>query len=139
MRFVQVRRDVKVGCPYELLEVLKFHELVIENDVLVDLVLLGKNLETESVSFSMLPQLVRMRGAKDDIDNLGELGHNARQGIEHVFNALVRGKQAEGEQNYLSLHSELVLEISRIDETYVRNAVRDDIDFGGWRVIDVLQ
>ena len=137
LRFVQVRRDVKVRRADELLEVLKIHELVVEDDVLVDFVLLGENLEAEPVSFAVLPQFVGMGGAEDDINNLGKLRQNLRQGIEHVLDALVRRKQAEREQHHPSFHPELVLEISRIDEAYIGNAVRDKIDLGRRRLVNL--
>ena len=39
----------------------------------------------------------------------------------------------------LSFHAELVLEIGRIDEAHVGNAVRDEIDLGRRRLVNVLQ
>ena len=138
LRFVQVRGDVKVGRADELLEILKVDELVVEDDVLVDFVLLSENFETQPVGFAVLPQLVGMGGAEDNINNLGELRENLRQGIEHVLDALVGRKQSEGEQHHPAFHAELVLEISGIDEAHVGNAVGDEIDLGGGRVVDLL-
>ena len=73
LRFIQVRRDVKVRRANELLEILKVHKLVVEDDVLVDFVLLGENLQAEPVRFAVLPQFVGMGGAENDVDHLGEL------------------------------------------------------------------
>src|SRR6516162_10142090 len=80
-----------------------------------------------------------MRGAEDDINHLGELRQNQRQGLEHVLDTLVRRKQAEREQNQPPFHPELVLEISRIDEAYIRNTMRDEIDLRRRRLVYLLQ
>ena len=103
LRFVQVRRDVKVRRADELLEILEVHKLVVEDDVLLDLVLLGQDFETQPVRFTVLAQFVRMGGAEDDVDHLGKLGQNLGQGIEYVLDALVRRKQAEREQHHSAL------------------------------------
>ena len=62
-----------------------------------------------------------------------------RQGVEHIFDPLVRRKQPEREQHHLAFHTELVLEIGRIDKTYVGNAMRDEIDLGRWCLVNLLQ
>ena len=87
----------------------------------------------------MLAQFVGMGGAQDNVNHLGELGHDLRQSVQHVLDALVGRKQAEGEQHHLAFHAELVLKVGRIDEPHVGNAMRDQIDLGRWRVVDVLQ
>ena len=62
-----------------------------------------------------------------------------REGIEHICNPLVRRKQPEREQHHFSFHAELVFEIGRIDKPYVGNAMRDEINLGRWRVVNLLQ
>ena len=57
LRLIEVRRDVEVRRADELLEILQLDELVVEDDVLVDFVFLGENLEAEPVGFTVLPQL----------------------------------------------------------------------------------
>ena len=80
-----------------------------------------------------------MGGAQDDINNVGKLRQNVRQGVEHIFDPLVRRKQPEREQHHPAFHAELVLEMGRIDKTYIGNAMRDKIDFG-WRcLVNLLQ
>ena len=77
LRFVQVRRDVKVRRADELLQIFKVHELVVEDDVLLDLVLLGEHFEAQPVGFAVLAQFVRMGGAQDDINDVGKLRHES--------------------------------------------------------------
>jgi hypothetical protein len=43
----------EVGRPNELLQDFKIDELVVENDVLFDLVLLGKDFEAHAIGFAM--------------------------------------------------------------------------------------
>src|SRR5216683_6543653 len=54
LRFVEVRRDVKVCSADELLQIFKFYEPVVEDDVLLEFVLFGKDFEAEPVGFAML-------------------------------------------------------------------------------------
>ena len=62
-----------------------------------------------------------------------------RQRVEHVLDALVRREQPERQQHQPALHAELVLVVIRIDERHVGNAVRDEIDLGRRRLVDLLQ
>src|ERR1017187_124748 len=139
LRFIQIGCDVKVRGSDELLQILEFHEAVVEDDVLFDLVLLGKKFQTHPVGFAVLAQFVRMRGAQDNINNLWKFLQNIRQRIEHAFDALVRRKQAEGEQHHLSFYAELILEVGRVDEPDVGDAVRDQVDLGCRGVVNILQ
>ena len=54
LRFVEIRRDVKVRGADELLQIFKFYEPVVEDDVLLEFVFFGKDLEGEPVGFAML-------------------------------------------------------------------------------------
>jgi hypothetical protein len=63
--FAEVRSDVKVCRADELLQVVKLYELVVEDDVLFEFVLLGKDLEVKPVGFSMVAQFVRMGSAQE--------------------------------------------------------------------------
>ena len=104
----------------------------------VDLVLLRENFEAEPVSFTVLAQFVRVGGPEDNIDNFGKLRQNLRQGIDYIFDALVRREQSEGKQHHLPFHSKLVLEIGRIHESHVGNAVRDEIYLGRRCLVNLL-
>ena len=130
LRFVEIRRNVEVRRANELLQFFEFHEAVVEDDVLLDFVLLGQDFEAETVGLTALAQLVRMRGAQDDINNVREFRQNLRQSVQHMLNSLVRRKQPEREQHNPSFHAKLVLVIIRIDKRYVGNAMRDEIDLG---------
>src|SRR5579863_4935870 len=87
LSFVQVRRYVKVGGSDELLQILKLHEIVVEDDVLLDFVLLSQHFQADAVGFAMLTQFVRMRGAQDNVNHLRELRQNLWQSVEHVLDA----------------------------------------------------
>ena len=103
------------------------------------LVLPGDGLEAEAVGFAPRAQLVGVRGAQHDIDDVGKLRHHIRESIEHMFNPLVRRQQPERQQHLLSAHAELVLVIIRGDEWHVGNAMRDEIDLGRRRLVHLLQ
>src|SRR5690242_7771143 len=137
--FIQVRRYVKVGGSDELFQILELYEFVIEDDVLLDLVILGEHLETDAVRFPVLAQFVRMRGTQDDVNDIGKLVENLRQRLQNILDPLVRRKQTESEQHHLSFHVKLVFEIGGIDETYIGNAMGDKIDLRRRRLVDVLQ
>ena len=51
---VEVRRNVKVRSADELLQIFKVYEPVVEDDVLLEFVLFGKDFEAEPVGFAML-------------------------------------------------------------------------------------
>ena len=76
LRFVEVGRYVKVRGADELLQILKIHEIVVEDDVLLDFVLLGEHFQAHPVGFPMLAQFVRMGGAQDDVNHVRELHQN---------------------------------------------------------------
>src|SRR5580704_9459216 len=71
--FVEIGRYVQVGGADELLQILKLHEIVVENDVFLDFVLLGEHFQAYAVGFAMLAEFIRMGGAQDDVNNLGKL------------------------------------------------------------------
>ena len=139
LRLVEVGRNVEVRRANELFQLLEFHEAVVENDVLLDLVLLGQDFQAETIGLTALRQLVGMRCAQDDINNVREFRQNLREGVQDILNSLVGRKQPEGEQHRPSFHAKLVLVIIGIDKRYVRNAMRNEIDLGGGRPVDVLQ
>src|SRR3982750_2678474 len=85
LRLVEVRRNIQIRCADELFEIVKVYELVIEDDVLIDIVLLGEDFKADPVSFTVFPQFVRMRGPEDNIDYLWEFRQNFGQSIQCVF------------------------------------------------------
>src|SRR6266511_3186171 len=90
LRFVEIWRYVKVRGADELLQSFKVHKLVVEDDVLLDLILLGKDFEAEPVSSTVLAQFVGMSGAQDNVNNVGKLLQNMRQSVKHIFDPFVR-------------------------------------------------
>ena len=46
-----------------------------------------------------------------------------------MFYTFIRRQQSKGKQDNLAFHSELIFEVSGIDETYVRDAMWNDINF----------
>ena len=107
--------------------------------MLLHLVLLGEPFEAQTVGFPLFAQQVGMRRAQHHIDDIGKFRQNLRQRVEHLLDALVRREQSEGEQHEPSFHAELVLVKIRIDERNIGNAVRDEIDFGRRRLINLPQ
>ncbi|MGH7967269.1 MAG: hypothetical protein ACREIC_00935, partial [Limisphaerales bacterium] len=71
-----------------------------------------------------------MRLAQHDVNDVGKLRQDLWQRIEHVFDALVRREQAEGQQHLFARHHELVIEIIRVGERHVGDAMRDEINLG---------
>ncbi len=80
-----------------------------------------------------------MRGAQNNVNDIGKLSQNIGQSVEHILDSLVGRKQAEGEQHDLSFDAELIFEVGWIDESHVRNPMRDRIDLGRRRIVNILQ
>ena len=74
----------------------------------------------DAVGLAVLAHQVGMRGAQHDIDDVGKLGQDLRQRLEHVLDALVGREQAEGEQHQPAFHAELVLVVIRDRRTGCR-------------------
>jgi len=80
-----------------------------------------------------------MSCAEDDIDQIRKFFHDFRQGAENVFDPLVGRQEAEGQENMLPFHAELVLVEIGIDERHVDDAVRDDIDLLPGHAVNLAQ
>ncbi len=139
LRFAEIRGDIDVRRADELFQLLDLHETVVEGDVLPHSQFLGKTLQAQPVGFAFCAHEVRMGCPKHDIDQIGMLPGDLRQRLNHVLDPFARGEQAEGQQHLLVLDPELILEGVRIDEGRIRNAVRDQIDLGRGRTIDLPQ
>ena len=86
-------QEVKTGVlllPSERVETSPGHEAIVEDDVLLDVFLFGKDFEATPVGFAVLAQFVGMGGAQNNINDIRELGQNVRQGVERIFDPLVR-------------------------------------------------
>ncbi len=139
LRFAEVGGDIDVRRADELLQLLDLHETVVEGDVRRHAQFLGKTLQAQPVGFAFRAHEVRMGCPKHEIDQIRMLPGDLGQRLNHVLDPLARGEQAEGQQHLLALDPELILEGVRIDEWRLRNAVRDQIDLGGRRTIDLAK
>ena len=72
-----------------------------------------------------------MRLAQHDVNDVGKFADDVRQAPQGKLDALVRRQQPKREQHLLARHAEFVLEIIRVGERHVGNAVRDEIDLCG--------
>ena len=132
-------RNIEVRRSNKLLQLLDFDEAVIENDALLDLVLLGQDFQAETIGLTAILQMVGTRRTQDDINDVREFLENPRESVQDLLNSLVGRKQPEGEQNRPPFNAKLVLVIIGIDKRYVRNAMRNEIDLGGGRPVNILQ
>ena len=107
--------------------------------MVLEFILFDEGFEAEAVAVASRAQLVGMRGAQHDVDDVGKLRHDIRERIEHLFNPLVRREQPEGQQHPPSVHTKLFLVMIRGDEWHVGNTMRDEIDLAHWRLVHLLQ
>ena len=61
--------------------VLQIDEPVVKDDVFLDSILLGQNLEAQPISFTVLAHFVWMCRAEDYVHDVGKLSHDRRQRI----------------------------------------------------------
>src|SRR5882724_2362125 len=100
---------------------------------------LGEALEAQAIGLPLFTQQVGMRLPEHDINDAGKFEDDFGQRAQSEFNALVGGQQAKRQQDLFARNRELVLEIIRVREWHVRNAVRYKINFRVWHVIDFAQ
>jgi len=130
---VQVGCDVDVGRADELSQFLDANEAVVEDDLALDALLLGQPLQRQAVALAVVAQHVGVGRAEDDVDDVGVLFQDGRQGLDDRLDALVGRQQAEGQEHSLALHAKVVLVEARVNEGHVGDAVgnlvrRDAID-----------
>ena len=80
-----------------------------------------------------------MRLAEHDVNDVWKFADDVRQRAQGVFDALVRREQPEREQDLFARDAELVLEIIRVGEGHVGDAVRDEVNLVFRRMINVAQ
>ena len=85
----------------------------------------------------MLAHQVGMGGAQHDIDDVGKLGQDFRQRLQHMLDSLVGREQAEGEQHQPAFHAELILVEIGVHERDIGDAVGDDVNLGRRRLVDL--
>ena len=91
-----------------------------------------------AIPITLSPENVRMGCTSDDVNNILVFRQNLRQRLNNVLNSLVRRQQSEGEEHRFAFHSEQIFEVSGIDKSYVGDAMRDQVDFGERRVVNLL-
>ena len=69
-----------------------------------------------------------MRGAHDEVDEVGIGRDQGGQGADDGLDALVRPQQAEGQQHALPGDAEARLQALLVARRHVGDAVRDDLD-----------
>ena len=139
LRFGQIRREINVRRADEPHQFLQLDEAIEEHDVLLHAEVFGQPLQAQAVSLALVAQQIRMRLAQHDVNDVGKFPDDVRQRPQRILDALVRRQQSEREQHLLARHAELVLEIIRVGERHVGNAVRDEINLGRRRLINFAQ
>ena len=139
LRLGQIRREINVRRADEPHQFLQLDEAVEKHDVLLHAEVFRQPLQAQAVSLAFVAQQIRMRLAQHDINDVGKFPDDVRQRPQRIFDALVRRQQPEREQHLFARHAEFVLEIIRVGERHVGNAVRDEINLCRRRLINVAQ
>ena len=92
-----------------------------------------------AVGGPLLFQDVRMDSAQDHIDDIRMFGDDLGQRLDRYFDAFARREQAERQQDGMAFQAELVFIVRRIHERQVRDAVRDERDFGLGDIVNALE
>ena len=139
LRRVQIGRDVDVGHPDELDQLVDLHEPVVEAHVRLDAQVLGQPLQADPIPLPLLADQIRVRRPQDDVDEVGKLPEDRRHRPEHLLDPLVRRQQPEGQRDELALDPELVLVEVGVDERHVGDAVGDQVDLGLRYAVNVAE
>ncbi len=136
---VQVGRHVDVGRLEELAELLQRDEPAVEQHVALQAQVAGLALQAQAVALALLAQDVRVRGAQDDVAEVGELLHDGGQRTQGVLDALARAQQPERQQHLAPLHVELALVLRGLHQRDLGHAVVDEAYLLRRRVVDALE
>src|SRR5450755_3661575 len=104
-----VRSDVDVCRAYELNHLLRADEAVMEDYIRLHSHFLRQSLQAGSILVALAAENVWVGRARNQVDNILVPGQDLRQGLNDVFDSLVRREQAECQQNRLSFHTETIL------------------------------
>ena len=99
-----------------------------------DAELLTARFEHQPIRLSLVLDDVRMRGAEDDVHDVGVDGEDRRQRVDDMLDAFVAGQQAERQDHGLAVDAQPVL--ARGIDRHVRNPVRNEIDLIGGYAVD---
>lgn len=69
----------------------------------------SKTLKIVAILFARSLSDMRVSSTYYNVDGIGMFLDYSRKGLDHRLNPLVRRKQAEGQDNLLSFHTELIL------------------------------
>ena len=134
-----IRSDIDVRGADECNHLLRAHKAVMEDHVRLDSDFLCQTLQVRSIAIALAAQNMRMGRPCDYVNHVLVLRQDLRQGSNHIFDSLVWRKQAEREQDCLSLHAKPVLVEIRIEEWQIRNAMRNHVDLAAGHLKDFLQ
>ncbi len=132
-----IRSDVDVGRANKLGHFLRAGEAVMKDYLRLHSHLLGQGLQGVAVLVPLPPKDMRMRRARDDVNDILVFRQNLRQRLDHVFDSLVRRKQAKREQDCLPFYPEPVFVEIRIEKWQVWDSVRNHVDLAARHVEDL--
>src|ERR1041385_6738145 len=130
---------VDVGGADELRHFLRWDKAVVENYLRFHSYPFRQGLQAGSIVIALAAQDMRMSRPGHEIDDVLVFRQNLRHGLNYIFDALVRRKQAEGEQHRFSFNAETVLVEIGIEEGKVRNAVWNHVDLAARDLKNFLQ
>src|SRR5438477_2917328 len=77
-----------------------------------------------------------MSCAEDDVGGARTRLNYSRHGIDHILDAFVRRKEAEGENNCLSAEAKLCFDLLRFEKWEIGDSMRDELDLAIRHVIN---
>ena len=100
---------------------------------------LGQSLQIGSIPITLAAENMWMGRACDYVNHILVLRQDLRQRLNHVFDSLIRGKQAERKQYCFSFHVKTVLVEVGIQEWQIGNAVWNHVDLAARHFEDFLK
>ena len=139
LRLMTVRGYVNVCGADELHHLLGTDEAIVEKHARLHSHFFRERLQVLAILIPFASENVRVSRARHDVNDILVFRQDLRHRFDHVLDSLVRGEQAEGEENRLSLHTEPVLIEIRINERQVGNSVGNHVDLAAGNFEDFLQ
>ena len=139
LRLMPVGSNVNVCSANKLDHFFRTDKPVVKNDLRFHSHFLGQRLQIRSILITLATKNVRMRGARDQVDDILVLGQNLRQRLYDVLDPLVRREQTEGQQNCLPFDAESVLKEIGIEERQIRHSMRNRVDLAARNPKNFLQ
>ena len=120
LRFVEIGRDVDVAHRDEFEQRGLIDELIEKHHVVFDAECAHARHQALAIGLALIANQIGMRRAEHDIDRIGPRFQDRRHGVDHDFDALVGGQQAECQNDRPAAETELGLGRVRRDETQSR-------------------